>query len=56
MPAFMNRNENKIEPLKQVSAKERISDQQNVESQPAKKSAARNRFPVFLRIEKRTFR
>src|SRR5580700_2044766 len=54
MAAFMDRNENKIEPLKQVAAEQRIPEQQNGEAQPAIKRGARNRFPVFLeRIEKR---
>src|SRR5271169_5982359 len=48
MAAFMNRNENEIEPLKQVAAEEGIPDQQGVECQPAKKRPARNRFPVFF--------
>jgi hypothetical protein len=36
----MNRNEHKIEPLKQMARKQRISDQQRVENKPAKKYAA----------------
>ena len=54
MPAFMNWNKHEIEPLKQVAAEQRVSDQHNVKGQPSKKGGARNWFPIFLeRIKKR---
>src|SRR5690242_7667886 len=54
MAAFMNGNENEIEPLKDVAAEHCISDQQQVKREPGEKCGARDRLPVFLEgIEKR---
>ena len=54
MAAFVDRNKDEIEPLKQVTAEESISDQQDVEAEPPIKRDARNRFPAFFkRIKKR---
>src|SRR5665213_1244023 len=50
----MNGNENKIEPLKHVAAKQRIADQQAIKTEPSVKCSTRNRLPVFFeRVQKR---